>query len=51
MTAVTDDTVILSQGSNEYTEFVPTITVAVFDETLPDVRHEDDKIDLEPSAG
>ena len=51
MTAVTDDTVILSQGSNEYTEFVPTITVAVFDETLPDVRHEDDKIDLELSAG
>ncbi len=51
MTAVTDDTVILSQGSNEYTEFVPTITAAVFDEALPDIRHEDDKIDLEPSAG
>ena len=47
MTAVTDDTVILSQGSNEYTEFVPTITVAVFAKDTPDIRHEDEKIDLD----
>ena len=47
MTAVTESTVILSQGSNEYTEFVPTITVAVFENDIPDTRHDDDKIDLD----
>ena len=47
MTAVTDEIVLLSQPANEYTEFVPTITCAVFEEDIPEVRHEDDKIDLD----
>ncbi|MBR5869960.1 MAG: hypothetical protein IKZ09_02905 [Clostridia bacterium] len=47
MTAVTDEIVLLSQGSNEYTEFVPTVTCAVFEEDIPEVRHEHDRIDLD----
>ena len=47
MTPVTDEIVLLSQASNEYTEFVPTITCAVFEEDIPEVRHEDEKIDLD----
>jgi hypothetical protein len=47
MTVVTDEIILLSQASNEYTEFVPTITCAVFEEDIPEVRHEDEKIDLD----
>ena len=47
MTAVTDEIVLLSQAANEYTEYVATITCAVFEEDIPDVRHEDEKIDLD----
>lgn len=47
MTPVTDEIVLLSQAANEYTEYVPTITCAVFEEDIPEVRHEDDKIDLD----
>lgn len=47
MTPVTDEIVLLSQAANEYTEFVPTITCAVFEEDIPEVRHEDEKIDLD----
>ncbi|MBE6658905.1 MAG: hypothetical protein E7604_10760 [Ruminococcaceae bacterium] len=47
MTPVTDEIVLLSQAANEYTEYVPTMTCAVFDEDIPEVRHEDDKIDLD----
>ncbi|MBQ7983673.1 MAG: hypothetical protein IJ302_08885, partial [Clostridia bacterium] len=47
MTAVTDEIVLLSQPANEYTEYVPTITCAVFEEDIPEVRHEDDKIVLD----
>ena len=47
MTVVTDEIILLSQASNEYTEFVPTVTCAVFEEDIPEVRHEDEKIDLD----
>ncbi len=47
MTPVTDEIVLLSQAANEYTEYVPTITCAVFEEDIPEVRHEDEKIDLD----
>ena len=47
MTVVTDEIILLSQASNEYTEFVPTITCAVFEEDIPEVRHEGEKIDLD----
>ena len=47
MTAVTDEIILLSQAENEFTEYVPTVTVAVFEENIPEVRHEDDKIDLD----
>ena len=47
MTAVTDEIVLLSQAANEYTEYVATITCAVFEEDIPEVRHEDEKIDLD----
>ncbi len=47
MTPVTDEIILLSQAANEYTEFVPTITFAVFEEDIPEVRHEDEKIDLD----
>ncbi len=47
MTPVTDEIILLSQAANEYTEFVPTITCAVFEEDIPEVRHEDEKIDLD----
>lgn len=50
MTVVTDEIILLSQAENEYTEFVPTITVAVFEENIPEVRHEDEKIDLDTHA-
>ena len=47
MTPVTDEIVLLSQAANEYTEYVPTMTCAVFEDDIPEVRHEDDKIDLD----
>lgn len=47
MTAVTDEIVLLSQAANEYTEYVAVITCAVFEEDIPDVRHEYEKIDLD----
>jgi len=47
MTPVTDEIILLSQAANEYTEYVPTITCAVFEEDIPEVRHEDEKIDLD----
>ena len=47
MTPVTDEIVLLSQAANEFTEYVPTITCAVFEEDIPEVRHEDEKIDLD----
>ena len=47
MTVVTDEIILLSQAENEFTEYVPTVTVAVFEENIPEVRHEDDKIDLD----
>jgi hypothetical protein len=50
MTVVTDEIILLSQAENEYTEYVPTVTVAVFEENIPDVRHEDEKIDLDYHA-
>ncbi len=47
MTAVTDEIVVLSQRAAEHTEFMPTVTIAVFEEDIPELRHEDDKIDLD----
>jgi hypothetical protein len=47
MTPVTDEIVLLSQAANEYTEYVPTMTCAIFEEDIPEVRHEDEKIDLD----
>ncbi len=48
LTPVTDEIILLSQKAAEHTEFVATITVAVFEEDIPDLRHEDDRIDMEP---
>lgn len=47
MTAVTDEIVILSQEAAEHTEFSATITIAVFEEDIPELRHEDERIDME----
>lgn len=47
VTPVTDEIVLLSQAAAEYTEYAAVITCAVFDEDLPEVRHEDEKIDLD----
>ncbi|MGM9625037.1 MAG: hypothetical protein ACI3XM_04930 [Eubacteriales bacterium] len=47
VTPVTDEIVLLSQAAAEYTEYAAVITCAVFDEDLPEMRHEDEKIDLD----
>lgn len=44
---VTPSTVLLSQASNEFTEFDPTITPAIFEEDIPQDPHEHDKIDVD----
>ncbi len=47
LVAVTDEIVVLSQKAAEHTEFVATVTIAVFEEDIPDIRHEDDRIDMD----
>ncbi len=46
ITAVTNDILLLSQGENEYTEYVPVITPAVFVPTLLEEDDPDQKIDI-----
>ena len=47
VTPVTDEIVLLSQAAAEYNEYAAGITCAVFEKDLPEVRHEDEKIDLD----
>lgn len=47
LTAVTDEFVLLSQKASEHTEHVAVITVALFEEDVPEVRHEYEKIDVD----
>ncbi|MBP3918589.1 MAG: hypothetical protein J6I50_05400 [Clostridia bacterium] len=47
LTAVTDEFVLLSQKASEHTEHAAVITVALFEEDVPEVRHEYEKIDVD----